>query len=106
MRSLSDKALLEVIGTFLKEKRIEQNLTQDAVAIAAGISRSTLSLLEKGESVTTATLIRVLRVIDQIEILSVFQLEPIISPIQLAKLEQQKRTRAREKKEYPRKPNW
>lgn len=92
--SLSDKALAEHIGRFIKEKRIEQNKTQETLAAAAGISRSTLSLLEKGEVVTLATLLQVLRVLDQLSILEVFSLLPTISPIQLAKQELKKRKRA------------
>ncbi len=93
--SLSDKALAEHIGRFIKEKRLDQNKTQDTLASAAGISRSTLSLLEKGEVVTLSTLLQVLRVLDQLPILEVFTLHPAISPIQLAKQELKKRKRAR-----------
>ena len=92
--SMSDKALAEHIGRFIKEKRMELNKTQDALAHAAGISRSTLSLLEKGETVTLATLLRVLRVLDQLHLLDVFTVQPTLSPIQLAKIELKKRKRA------------
>lgn len=92
--SMSDKALEEHIGRFIKEKRMELNKTQDALAHAAGISRSTLSLLEKGETVTLATLLQVLRVLDQLHVLDVFSVQPTVSPIQLAKIELKKRKRA------------
>ena len=92
--SMSDKALAEHIGLFVKEKRMELNKTQEALAHAAGISRSTLSLLEKGESVTIATLLQVLRVLDQLHLLDIFSLRPTVSPIQLAKIEMKKRKRA------------
>ncbi|KPP98374.1 MAG: Helix-turn-helix domain [Bacteroidetes bacterium HLUCCA01] len=42
---LSDKALAEHIGAFVRHHRLEQNKTQNELATAAGISRSTLSLL-------------------------------------------------------------
>lgn len=93
--SMSDMALAEHIGRFVKEKRMELNKTQDALAHAAGISRSTLSLLEKGETVTLATLLQVLRVLDQLHVLEVFSIQPTISPMQLAKIELKKRQRAR-----------
>lgn len=92
--SMSDKALAEHIGRFVREKRMELNKTQDALSHAAGISRSTLSLLEKGETVTLATLLQVLRVLDQLHILDVFTVQPTVSPIQLAKMELKKRKRA------------
>ena len=91
---MNDKALAEHIGRFVKEKRMELNKTQEDLAHTAGISRSTLSLLEKGETVTIATLLQVLRVLDQLHILDVFSVQPIVSPIQLAKIEMKKRKRA------------
>jgi len=48
--SSSDKGLTEQIGAFVRHHRIEQNKTQGELAKAAGISRSTLSLLERGDS--------------------------------------------------------
>ncbi|MCD6091409.1 MAG: helix-turn-helix domain-containing protein [Bacteroidales bacterium] len=97
--SMNDKALAEQIGTFVKHHRIEQNKTQDILANAAGISRSTLSLLERGETVTLATLLQVLRVLDQLHVMEVFMVQQTISPLALAKMEKNKRKRASGKKE-------
>ena len=97
MASMSDKALTEHIGTFVRHHRMEQNKTQDELAAAAGISRSTLSLLERGETVTVATLIQVLRVLDQLAVLNAFEVSETISPLALAKLQKEKRQRARSK---------
>lgn len=95
--SMSDKALEAAIGGFVKHHRMQQNKTQDELAAAAGISRSTLSLLERGETVTVATLIQVLRVLDQLKVLSVFEVKEVISPLALAKLQKAKRQRVRSK---------
>ena len=95
---MSDKALAEHIGAFVKDHRLEQNKTQEALANAAGISRSTLSLLERGEAVTLASLIQVLRVLDQLQVMEAFVLQKTISPLALAKIEQEKRKRASGKK--------
>ena len=97
--SLSDKALSEHIGAFVNHHRLDQNKTQDVLANAAGISRSTLSLLERGEAVTLATLIQTLRALDQLHVLDVFSVKQTISPLALAKIEKEKRQRARGKKE-------
>ena len=97
--SMNDKALAEQIGAFIKHHRMEQNKTQDVLANAAGISRSTLSLLERGETVTLATLIQVLRVLDQLHVMDVFMVQQTISPMALAKMEKNKRKRASGKKE-------
>lgn len=95
--SLSDQLLEATIGKFVKHHRMQQSLTQDELATSAGISRSTLSLLERGETVTVATLIQVLRVLDQLHVLSVFDVKEVISPLALAKLQKAKRRRVRSK---------
>jgi transcriptional regulator with XRE-family HTH domain len=94
----SDQALAAHIGTFVKHHRLQQNNTQEALSHAAGISRSTLSLLERGQTVTVATLIQVLRVLDQLHVMEAFQVHVLISPLALAKAEQAKRKRARGRK--------
>ena len=95
--SMSDSALAAYIGAFVRHHRLEQNKTQDELATAAGISRSTLSLLERGETVTVNTLIQVLRVLDQLSVLSAFEVRETLSPLALAKLQKEKRQRARSK---------
>lgn len=95
--SMSDKALTRHIGAFVKHHRIEQNKTQDELARAAGISRSTLSLLERGETVTVSTLIQVLRVLDQLHVFNPFEVKETISPLVLARLQKEKKQRARNK---------
>lgn len=109
--SMSDDALGKHIGNFIKHHRLKQNKTQDILAYAAGISRSTLSLLERGETVTLATLIQVLRVLDQLYVMAAFSIHEEISPIALAKIEQKKRKRARtasgvRKNESPKENDW
>lgn len=93
--AMSDYALAQTIGAFVKHHRLVQNKTQEEVSVAANISRSTLSLLEKGEAVTIPTLLQVLRVLDLLYIMDIFKIQEQISPIELAKLDQQKRQRAR-----------
>lgn len=97
MSSMSDRALAEYIGAFVRHHRLAQNKTQDELSTAAGISRSTLSLLERGETVTVTTLIQVLRVLDQLAVLNAFEVREMISPLALAKLQREKRQRARRK---------
>ncbi len=93
--SMSDKALIETIGKFIQHHRLDQNKTQGDVAIAANISRSTLSLLERGEKISLNTLIQVLRILDLLYIMDVFKVKNEISPIEYAKLQKNKRQRAR-----------
>ena len=91
--AMSDDRILRQIGEFVKHHRMEQNKTQTMLAEEAGISRSTLSLLERGDAVTLATLIRVLRVLDQLHIMDMFVVTRQQSPLALAQAERGKRQR-------------
>jgi transcriptional regulator with XRE-family HTH domain len=99
--SYSDHALAAQIGAFVKHHRLQQNKTQQALAHAAGISRSTISLLERGETVTVSTLIQTLRVLDQLHVMDAFRVTTLISPLALARTERTARKRARSKKNEP-----
>lgn len=96
--SMSDQAIGNTIGAFIRHHRLSQNKSQNEVAKAANISRSTLSLLERGETVTLATFLQVLRVLDLLYIMDSFKVNEQISPMELAKLDREKRKRASAKK--------
>ncbi len=95
--SMSDKALIETIGSFVQHHRLNQNKSQSSVAEDAGISRSTLSLLERGEKITLSSLIQVLRVLDLLYIMDAFKISNEISPVEYVKLQKNKRQRAHNK---------
>jgi len=78
---------------------LNQNKSQAQVATAAGISRSTLSLLERGEKVRIDSLIQVLRVLDLLYIMDVFKVQDQISPIEYAKLKKKQRKQASPQKD-------
>jgi transcriptional regulator with XRE-family HTH domain len=95
---MSDKFLIETIGKFIQSHRLNQNKSQNQVASSAGISRSTLSLLERGEKVRIDSFIQVLRVLDLLYVMDVFKVQDQISPIEYAKLKRNKRKHASPKK--------
>lgn len=94
---MSDQALAQNVGHFIRHHRMKQNKTQDELSAAAGISRSTLSLMERGEAVLLPTLIQVLRVLDKLDVFNAFETKEEISPLALAKLQKAKRQRIRPK---------
>ncbi len=93
-RAMSDKSLMEVFGEFIQSHRLKQNKSQSQVASAAGVSRSTLSLLERGNNVRIDSLIQVMRVLDLLYVMQVFKVDDQISPIEYAKLKKKKRKQA------------
>jgi transcriptional regulator with XRE-family HTH domain len=94
----NDNAILEQIGRFVQQSRLQQNKSQQQVADAAGLNRTTLSQIENGKGGTMLSLIQILRVLNQLSFVRVFQVEEKVSPMYLAKLEMKKRKRARSKK--------
>lgn len=94
---MSDRAILEVLGRFVKETRLRQNKTQEDLAASAGIQRMTLIRVEKGEGGSMATFVRLLRSLEQFHVFHQFVVLNQVSPLQLAKQEQTRRQRARSK---------
>lgn len=92
--SNSDRAILEALGARIARCRLNRNLTQDAFAELAGVSRPTVARLESGHSTTLSNLIRVLRALNLVANLDLLVPEPPISPIQQLKTQKQQRVRA------------
>lgn len=105
INSLSDTALIEYIGAFIKHHRLEQNKTQSQLAWEAGINRSTLAEFEKGMGGNLMTLVQLLRALNLLYVLKQFEVQMQLSPIQLAELEQNKRKRASKAKKSSTKPS-
>jgi len=92
--SLSDKAIVSLIGNYIKHQRLNQNKTQAKIAEIAGLNRWTMSKIENGEPISLISLIQILRALNLLDILNVFKIQAQISPLELAKLEKRKRQRA------------
>ena len=93
--AMSDSAIVNKIGAFIKNKRLSRNKTQAQLATAAGINKWTISQIENGEAITLLSLIQILRALGVLPLLDIFSIKQEISPIELAKKAQQKRQRAR-----------
>lgn len=91
---MSDDAIIQTIGDFVKHHRLQQNITQKSLAEKAGINRSTLSDLELGKRCQLITLIQVLRILNKLHVFESFEVKQQISPIKLAEMEMKKRQKA------------
>jgi transcriptional regulator with XRE-family HTH domain len=92
---MSDTAIVRKIGEFIKQERLKINKTQAQLATEAGINRWTLGQIENGEAITMLSLIQIMRALDILYLLEGFSIKQEISPLELAKQDQQKRQRAR-----------
>ena len=99
--AMSDGAIIDAIGEFIRHKRLQENKSQAQLAKEAGLNRWTLGQIEKGESITLSSLIQVLRVLNLLHLLDIFTIDESISPIEYAKIKEKKRKRARNKNTEP-----
>ena len=93
-RSMSDRAILILLGDRINRQRLNQNMAQVALAKHAGVARIVVQRLENGLGCKLENLIRILRVLGLLTQLETFLPEPGLSPIQLAKLKGHERQRA------------
>lgn len=90
---LTDEAVLAELGDRVAQCRIDRQLTQAALADAAGVSKRTVERIEGGASAQLSSLIRVLRVLELMPGLD--QLVPAAEPRPMDWLERQGKKRQR-----------
>lgn len=95
--SFSDREILATVGLFVQQTRIKRNLNQQELADKAAVSRSTVSLLERGENISLINLLKILRILDALYVLKAFEVRDEISPLRLAKGEKKLRKRVTKK---------
>ena len=94
---MTDFAIMEQIGSYIKQTRLGLNKTQQQVAEDSGLNRWTISQIENGESVTLTSFIQVLRALNALHVLDNFIVTNEISPLAYAKLKKEQRERASSK---------
>ena len=94
---MTDSAIVGSIGEFIKHERLYQNKTQEELSLECGIKRKTLARVENGKPFNILTLIKLLRYLDLLEnVMQVFKINNMISPIQFEKMQKKIRKRARQ----------
>lgn len=105
--AMTDQSIVQKIGNFIKNERLNSNKTQLQLAEDAGVNRSTISQIENGEPITLLSLIQILRVLNCLQLLDIFSVKTEISPLELAKQDLNKRKRARNtENDATKNPDW
>jgi len=92
---ISDEGILRELGGRLTGARLEQNLTQAALAEKAGVSKRTVERVESGEVATQLSgFVRVCRALGLLERFETLIPEAIPSPMEQLKLQGKHRQRA------------
>ena len=93
--SLTDEGILRELGARLTNTRLEQNLTQAALAVAAGVSKRTVERLESGEvAAQLSGFLRVCRALGLMDRFDTLVPESAPGPMAQLKLQGRKRQRA------------
>jgi transcriptional regulator with XRE-family HTH domain len=103
----SDDGVIAELGQRLAAHRAARNLTQGELADRAGVARSTVQRLERGQSIQLASLVRLLRSLDRLGALDAVLPAGVRSP--LAELERERsrrRRRVRHRSGAPEDPEW
>lgn len=94
-KDLSDASILRELGRRLAAARLGRNLTQAALAEAAGVSKRTIERLESGEvAARLSGLVRVCRALDLVDRLEALVPVQTTSPVEQLKLAGRRRRRA------------
>ncbi|MDY4160181.1 MAG: helix-turn-helix transcriptional regulator [Prevotella sp.] len=96
---LSDTAILNKLGTRLKDYRISSGLKQQELAMESGVGVSTIAKIESGQSVSFSLLISIMRTLGLLENLDLLVPEQKPSPMELLKMQGKQVKRVRTKKE-------
>jgi len=92
---MSDPAIVKELCYLLKQIRLQQNITQEQLAVKAGLSRSAISKMEVSRaSVSLLTVIQVLRALQQLHWLDNWAVNAQVSPLLVAKFTSKSRVRA------------
>jgi transcriptional regulator with XRE-family HTH domain len=83
------------VGRRLERIRLGRNVSQAQLAEQAGVSRRTITRLEKGEGISLDTLIRVLRALGLADRLELLLPDASVRPIDRVRLKGRERQRAR-----------
>ena len=103
---MSDEAILKELGLRISRYRLNKNMTQDALAVEAGVSTPTIQRTEKGASIQELKLIRILRALNLIENMESIVPELAASPLQQLFMKGKIRQRASPLKEDQDESDW
>jgi len=92
---MTDITVLKELGERLARLRLDRNLTQNALALQAGVALSTLQRLETGtKAIELQTFLRICRALGVMERFDLLIPEQTPSPMAMLKLHGRKRQRA------------
>lgn len=81
LRQLSNEHVRRELGARIRKLRKSRRLSQAQLAVRAGLSRPTVSTLERGNDVSLDSFLSIIRALDLLDALDVAVAEPGVSPM-------------------------
>jgi transcriptional regulator with XRE-family HTH domain len=91
---ISDDAIVLELGARLAQLRLAHNLTQAQLAAQAGVAKRTVERLEAGSATQLHNFVRICRALNVADNFDLLVPAPVISPIELLRLNGARRLRA------------
>lgn len=92
---ITDDAVVLELGGRVAAHRLARNLTQGEFAQLAGVGRSTVQRIERGESIQLSSFVKLLRALDRLDGLDALLSATVRSPLADLERERGRRQRAR-----------
>lgn len=96
--SMTNDRIEEMVGERLKRIRLEYNITQSDLAKKTGLSRVSISKIERGMGVNLSSLIEIMRGLRVLENIDRLIPEQEVSPIEVIKLKNKTKKQRASKK--------
>lgn len=103
---ITDKIVLEELGRRIRERRLNEKLSQASLAENAGVGKTTMERLETGKPVDIVNFIRILRALNMLAVLDIALPEMGVRPMDLIKSKPKKRMRVSKEKPIEKAENW
>ena len=93
-KARSSRQIVAELCTQLEQIRISRNMSQKALAASARVSRSTLTRMANGQSLSLDSFVRIMQALDLDEHLATLLPYPTIRPVERLRFDGQQRKRA------------
>ncbi len=100
----SSDAIINALFERIEEIRLSRNISQAALAKEAGVSRSTITRLARGQSISVDSFVRILQALGLADHLAALLPNPNVRPVERIQLDGAERRRASSKQK--RAGNW
>lgn len=102
----SSEAIMEVLFDRLEEIRLSRNISQANLAAEAGVSRSTITRLARGENISVDSFVRIMQALGLTDNLAALLPNPKIRPVERIRMDGAERIRASSKRKSTAEWSW